>query len=161
MTTAPAPLGSIANPIPRRAARILLVDGAGRVLLFRGFDPGRPGSRYWFTAGGGLDDGETASDGAVRELREETGLAVAPESLGDAIWHQSTDFPFDGRWYRQVQDFYVVRVDSWAVSSAGFDPNEQQTIEEHRWWSVAELDATEERFYPDELPALLREILSV
>ncbi len=44
--------------IPRRAARVLLLDGAGRVLLLRGFDPAMPEHRYWFTVGGGLDDGE-------------------------------------------------------------------------------------------------------
>jgi len=161
MTNGLAPPGSTANPIPRRAARILLVDGAGRVLMFRGFDPSRPGPRYWFTAGGGLDAGETSIEGAIRELREETGLAVAAKALGEPIWHQRTDFPYDGRWYRQEQDFYVVRVDAWSVSSDGFDANERRSIDGHRWWSVTDLETTDERFYPAELPALLREILGV
>jgi 8-oxo-dGTP pyrophosphatase MutT (NUDIX family) len=161
MTAVPAPLGSAANPIPRRAARILLVDGRARVLMFRGFDPGRPGSRYWFTAGGGLADGEGSADGAVRELLEETGLAVAPDALGDPVWHETADFPFDGRWYRQEQDFYLVRVESWEVSSAGFDVDERRSIDGHRWWTIRELDTTAERYYPVELPALLRGILGL
>jgi 8-oxo-dGTP pyrophosphatase MutT (NUDIX family) len=159
MTSAQLPLGSVENPIPRRAARVLLVDGPGRILLFRGSDPGRPGSRYWFTVGGGLDDEESSTAGAVRELREETGLALAPEALGQPVWHETTEFPFEGRWYHQEQDFYLVRVDSWTVSSAGFDVVERRSIDGHRWWSVAELEATSERFYPRELPELLREML--
>ncbi|TML29501.1 MAG: NUDIX domain-containing protein, partial [Actinobacteria bacterium] len=59
--------------IPRRASRVLVVDEAGRVLLFHGFDPARPEHGYWFTVGGGLDPGESAVQGAVRELFEETG----------------------------------------------------------------------------------------
>jgi 8-oxo-dGTP pyrophosphatase MutT (NUDIX family) len=151
--------GSVDNPIPRRAARILVVDARHRVLLFRGADPGRPGIRYWFTAGGGLDEGETSVQGAARELREETGLSLPPERLGDPVWHQVTDFPFDGRWYRQDQDFYLVRVEALEVNMDGFDEVERDSIDEHRWWSLADLETTSERFYPDELIDLLRGIL--
>ncbi len=160
MATA-ASVGTIENPIPRRAARVVLVDGGGRVLMFRGFDPGRPAARYWFTVGGGLDDGETAAEGAVRELREETGLSVTMESLGGPIWRQTSDFPFDGRWYRQEQDFFAIRVDAWEVNIDGFDAQERRSIDGHHWWSVEELISTGERFYPVELPNLLREILAV
>jgi hypothetical protein len=69
------------------------------------------------------------------------------------------EFPYDGRWYRQEQDFYVVRVDFWEVSFDGFDAEERRSIDGHRWWSVEELATTRDRFYPQELPALLREIL--
>jgi 8-oxo-dGTP pyrophosphatase MutT (NUDIX family) len=154
-----APAGSMDNPIPRRAARVVLVDGSGRVLMFRGCDPASPESRYWFTVGGGLDEGETAAEGAVRELREETGLDVGPESIGHPIWHETADFPFDGRWYRQEQDFYAVRVDSWEVSIDGLDAEERRSIDRHHWWSIDELATTREQFYPEELPILLREIL--
>ena len=151
--------GSVGNPIPRRAARVLLIDAEHRVLLFRGTDPGRPGVKYWFTAGGGLDEGETPAEGASRELREETGVAVPPEVFGAPVWHQVTDYPFDGLWYRQDQDFFVIRVDSIEVSLAGLDKVERDSIDAHRWWSVADLEATSERFYPDELVDLLRGIL--
>ena len=39
---------------PRRSARIILADPAGRVLLFHGTDPGRPGTSFWFTPGDAL-----------------------------------------------------------------------------------------------------------
>jgi ADP-ribose pyrophosphatase YjhB (NUDIX family) len=138
---------------------VLVVDAEQRVLMFRGTDPGRPGVRYWFTAGGGLDEGETPAEGAARELREETGLSVPPERLGDPVWYQVTDFPFDGRWYRQEQDFYLIRVESLQVSLDGLDELERESIDAHRWWSLADLRDTSERFYPDELPDLLRGIL--
>lgn len=159
MTNVAAPPGSRANPIPRRAARILLLDAADRLLMFRGHDPARPEWHYWFTVGGGLDDGESPVEGALRELREETGLHLDPHGLGPVVWHETTEFPFDGLWYRQEQDFFVVRVDSWDVRLDGLDVVERQSIDGHRWWTLDELTTTQERFYPVELPTLLREIL--
>lgn len=142
--------------IDRRAARVLLVDAAGRALLLHGGDPARPEQRWWFTPGGGLQDGETPAEGAARELFEETGLRADPADLGQPIWHEVTEFSFDGRHYRQDQDFYLLRVAEWQVDTAGMEADEQETIIEHRWWSAAELDATDAQIYPEGLAAMLR-----
>lgn len=140
---------------PRRAARVLLVDASWRVLMLRGCDPARPHHRYWFTVGGGLDDGETPAQGAVRELFEETGLRVPPDAVAEPVHHDVVEFPFDGRWYRQEQDYFLLRVDSWEVDVAGFNEIERATVDAHRWWTADELRATDEPFYPPSLPELL------
>jgi 8-oxo-dGTP pyrophosphatase MutT (NUDIX family) len=147
--------------LDRRAARVVLVDGADRTLLLRGSDPARPGLRWWFTPGGGLDQGESPAGGAARELFEETGLRVDPAELGEPIWHEVARFSYDGRQYRQDQDFYLFRVDRWQVDTAGFDVEEKLTIDAHRWWSAEELDATDETVYPENLAALLRRCTAV
>jgi 8-oxo-dGTP pyrophosphatase MutT (NUDIX family) len=147
--------------LDRWAARVLLVDRADRTLLLRGGDPARPGLRWWFTPGGGLDDGELPAAGAARELFEETGLRVEPEELGEPIWHQVTHFSYDRRQYRQEQDFFLVRVPEWQVDTAGFDAEERLTIDAHRWWSAEELDATDETIYPEDLADLLRRCTAV
>ena len=154
-----APLGSRENPVPREAGRVLLIDAANRVMLVRGSDPGRPGSRYWFTIGGGLDPGETVAEGAARELLEETGLRVDVDDLGGVVWEETTEFPYEGTWHRQKQAFYLLRVDSWEVSAAVLDPHEEHYIHEHRWWSLAELDRTDEKIYPPDLADILRRIV--
>jgi 8-oxo-dGTP pyrophosphatase MutT (NUDIX family) len=140
---------------------VLLMDAEGRVLLFRGTDPGRPGVRYWFTPGGGLDPGESVVEGAIRELREETGLEVTPAALGEPLWRETADFPFDNRWYRQEQDFFLVRVPTWEVTMAGFDSEERRSIDAFRWWSLAELDAppSSETVYPLDLAHRVREMV--
>lgn len=139
---------------------MLLLDDAERVLMFRGWDPARPNHRYWFTPGGGLDGDEPPAVAAARELAEETGLRITPEACGEPIWRDVTEFSFNGRWYRQVQDFFLVRVPEWEVDTAGFNDLERGCIDTYRWWAVEELERSGERFYPVELPALLRRLLA-
>jgi 8-oxo-dGTP pyrophosphatase MutT (NUDIX family) len=145
--------------LDRRAARVVLVDRADRTLLMRGSDPARPGLRWWFTPGGGLEPGETSAQGAARELFEETGLQVTADALGEPVWHQVTEFSYDGRTYRQDQNFFLVRVSEWDVDTSGFDPAERDTIDAHRWWSADEIDASDELIYPAELASLLRRLM--
>ena len=143
------------DAIARRAARVIVLDAADRVLLLRGYDPARPDHRYWFTVGGGLDAGERAVDAAARELFEETGLRVDPASIGAPVWRDQTEFPFEGRWYRQEQEFFVVRAEPFEVDFAGHNEVERRSVDGHRWWTLAELRATDERVYPPDLPDLL------
>jgi 8-oxo-dGTP pyrophosphatase MutT (NUDIX family) len=142
--------------IDRRAGRVLLLDRAGRVLLLHGGDPARPGTHWWFTPGGGLESGETVAEAAVRELFEETGLRARPGDLGAPVWHEVSEFEYDGGRYRQDQDFFVLRVSEWQVDTAGMNADEQLTITEHRWWSAAEIEASTEQIFPAELAVLLR-----
>lgn len=152
---APAADGLGRQPRLRRAGRVLLVDASDRVLLFQGSDPRQPDAVYWFTPGGGLDDGETTAQAAARELREETGLDVPPVELGPAVHSELARFSFDGVEYHQQQDFYLVRVPEWRVDTSGFDEVEQAWVFGHRWWTVAELGTTDEVYYPADLVAVL------
>lgn len=61
-------------------AGALIVDG-GRVLLVR--QDGR-----WYAPGGMLEPGESLEEGAIREVREETGLVVQVDGL-EAIAEQT------------------------------------------------------------------------
>ena len=144
------------QPISRQAGRVLVIDANGRVLLLHGYDPAEPGRPYWFTVGGGAQHDESLADAAVRELREETGLTAKAGDLGDPVWHEVAEFSFDGTRYRQEQDFFLLRVGSPDVSAQGRDDEEAAVIDGHRWWTLSELQATSESYYPSELPRLLR-----
>lgn len=151
--------GAVTVYTPRRAARVLLVNADDRVLLFAGFDPARPEHRYWLTPGGGLAPDESPAAGAARELAEETGLRLTPAELGEPVWQDKIEYPFDGVWYRQEQEFFLVRVPSWEVDTAGFDDVERASVTGHRWWSAAELAASDELHYPVDLVAILSRVL--
>jgi 8-oxo-dGTP pyrophosphatase MutT (NUDIX family) len=146
------------EPTPRQAGRVLVIDPAGRVLLLEGFDPAEPDSRFWFTIGGGLDDGEETAQAAARELREEAGIIAAADELAGPVWQRSTEFSFDGTRYRQEEDYYLLRVGHVQVSLAGLDDVERRTVTGYRWWSREELAAAVQPFYPAELPDLLRRL---
>jgi 8-oxo-dGTP pyrophosphatase MutT (NUDIX family) len=143
-------------PVERRAARVLLVDAEDRVLLFHGCDPADAGAGdWWFTPGGGLDDGESPAQAAARELAEETGLVVDPEELGSPVHARTASFRFAGGSYRQTEDFFLLRVVDHEVDCAGFTALELAAVLGHRWWPRAELRSTDQRVYPAELPDVL------
>jgi 8-oxo-dGTP pyrophosphatase MutT (NUDIX family) len=149
--TAPA-----SPPVDRLASRVLLLDREGRVLLFQGCDPTRPeAGTWWFTPGGGRDPGESAQECAARELREETGLVLAPDALGQPVHERLTVFPFEGVTYRQSEQYFAVRVEAHDVDTAGFSDLEQRSVLAHRWWRPEALRTAADAIYPEELADLL------
>jgi 8-oxo-dGTP pyrophosphatase MutT (NUDIX family) len=145
------------EPIERAAARVLLVDRDGRVLLFRGSDSTLPeAGSWWITPGGGVEEGESLAQAARREVLEETGQ-VLPADLGPVILTRTAEFRFEAVRYRQTESFFRVSATHSEIDYSGWTEIERRTVHTHRWWSVDELRATTETFYPEGLPDLLAE----
>lgn len=142
-------------PLERRAARVLLVDDSGRVLLQNCCDPADATQRWWNTTGGGLDPGESAAEAGARELAEETGLLVDSVDLGPVVHSRVTEFSFDGVSYRQSEDYFLLRTEAFESVPTGFTPLELAAVLGTRWWSRHELRSTSERVYPEELADVL------
>lgn len=137
---------------------MLVVDATGRVLLLHGYDPARRDQPYWITVGGGTQPGEDLVQAAARELLEESGISVQPDELGEPVWHEVAEFDFKGTWFRQEQDYFFLRVGSPEVRGDGLTDEEATVVTGHRWWTIDELESTDETFYPVELPDLLRQL---
>jgi 8-oxo-dGTP pyrophosphatase MutT (NUDIX family) len=150
----------LAVVIERQAARVVLIAD-DCVLLQQGFDPGRPGDGpWWLTPGGGLDDGESLENAAVREVLEETGLRLPPEQLGPVIATRVAHFEFEHRRFRQTESFFAVNVERFTPQHHGWDELEQRALLDHRWWTVDELLATDETVYPSELAEVVQAVLA-
>jgi 8-oxo-dGTP pyrophosphatase MutT (NUDIX family) len=142
--------------VDRDAVRVVLVDGDGRVLLIETRDPFDPERGwYWVTPGGGREHGESDQECAVREVLEETGLQLDPRDLGPVRREDTTQLGFEGALIRQHQVYFVVRVDPFVIDTSGWEAAEMRSQREVRWWTPDELATTEERFYPEELLALV------
>ncbi len=141
----------------RRAGRVIVLDPEDRVLLFR-YDDGPPNGRHWCTPGGGLDEGEAYLAGARRELLEETGWDDVP--LGPEVFERTLIMEYDDVIVRQHERFFLGRVEE-----AGRALGEVATmhvsdgIAAWRWWTLAEMDATDEDIWPQGLAGLIRGLL--
>jgi ADP-ribose pyrophosphatase YjhB (NUDIX family) len=75
----------------------VVVDAAGRLLLIRRGHA--PSAGLWSVPGGRVEAGESLTEAVVREVREETGLAVRPGAVvgrlsipGGGVVYDVTDF---------------------------------------------------------------------
>ena len=94
----------------------------------RGFGAGK-----WNGYGGKLDEGETLLQGAVREIKEESGISVSPNELGEL---GVIDFYFTDKeeWNQRVHIFRIL-----------YNHTEPQETEEMkpRWFSFSDIPYNE------------------
>ena len=141
----------------RRAGRVIVLDPEDRVLLFR-YDDGPPNGRHWCTPGGGLNDGENYAAGARRELAEETGWTDV--TLGEEVLERTLNMEHEDKIVRQQERFFLARV---PVARRGLGEvaamHASDGIAAWHWWTLAELDSTEEVIWPSGLADLVRRVL--
>ncbi|HXF98301.1 MAG TPA: NUDIX domain-containing protein, partial [Gaiellaceae bacterium] len=120
------------RPRLRSAARAVVLDPDGRVLLVR-FDT--PERQVWATPGGGLHEGETDEAALRRELLEEAGLEAF--ELGPLVWTRTHRVAFGGgRWDGQAERFYLVRAPAFAPAPRlGWEALRAEGVAAVRWWT--------------------------
>jgi len=103
-----------------RAAAIIVENG--RILLEKHAKDGR---EYWVLPGGGVDVGETLSDGLRRELREEIGLQLTEAPLRLFKLAASAETDQEHVWVYRCQAEGPFRLDPDEIERGGwFGPGE-------------------------------------
>lgn len=116
------PAGS-ERPIP--GVGVAVVDDGRILLVQRGRQPGRG---LWAVPGGKVDLGETLTEAARREAREETGLDV---EVGDLVWAGESIGPGQPpAWHYVLVDFLAVRL--------GGQPVAADDAQQAAWFSLEE-----------------------
>ncbi|MCX7285762.1 MAG: NUDIX domain-containing protein [Novosphingobium sp.] len=136
----------------RRAARILLMDEQDRLLLIR-FAPSdrRP---FWCGVGGECDPGEDFAAAAVRELHEETGLAL--DSCGPELARLADDFiTLAGEPVTSDERFFRVTTRCFTPDTSRHTAEERELIKEFRWFTREELAHWHEPVFPANILDLL------
>ena len=104
----------------------VIKDDQGRLLLIkRGH---APGAGLWSLPGGRIEAGETDAEALVREMREETGLAVEPGQLVGTV-------------RRPAQDGDVLDIRDYAATVTGGTLHAGDDAAEARWVAPGELES--------------------
>lgn len=123
--------------IIRRDRSQAMVIRGNKILLVKHHMSGR---KFFCLPGGGIEEGETPEEAAVRELKEESGVE------GRIIRKLSIQFKPDNR--GEVHTF-LIRIPEDAVPSKGSDPElsqEEQTIISVEWLSLEEIGAVDQAY---------------
>jgi dihydroneopterin triphosphate diphosphatase len=93
---------------------------------------------YWHGVAGALEEGETAAEGAARELLEETGLVAEPTAVGEPYAYPLADQEPQRTLLYPAGTREVV-VTSWVADApAGWEPTLDWEHDDYRWCTAAE-----------------------
>ena len=104
----------------------VIKDGRGRLLLIkRGH---APGAGLWSLPGGRIEPGETDAEALVREMREETGLAIEAGQLIGTV-------------RRPAQDGDILDIRDYAATVTGGTLRAGDDAADARWVAASDLES--------------------
>jgi 8-oxo-dGTP pyrophosphatase MutT (NUDIX family) len=153
---------AVDQPVARQAGRIFVLDDERRVLLMHERRDIGSDRTHWITPGGGVEPGESLVQAALREVWEETGLRLELDVAAEPMYSERVRFSIAGQDIDQTNFYFLVRVPSGLpVQPAGHTDIEQLVVLGHRWWTLAELAASDVVREPVTMVELIERALAV
>jgi 8-oxo-dGTP diphosphatase len=133
----------------------MLFDEGGAILLVRFVVPREGGEFvFWALPGGEIEAGETEAGAAAREVREELGVKL---TVSGPVYCDCNQFFHQGEMQDNVDFLFRAECGREEPRLVGFTADEREIMKEVRWWSEAEVAASEERIFPEGLAGRMRE----
>jgi len=147
----------------RESARIVLLNERDEIFLFQADGPPKDPAlehvpHYWVTPGGGREEDETWEQAALRELHEETSIADA--LLGPCVWVREKETVLFGERILGRERYFLVRAGHRVITDEHQLERERLHYRMHRWWTVDEIRASEDTFFPVGLADLLEPLIA-
>jgi 8-oxo-dGTP pyrophosphatase MutT (NUDIX family) len=112
---------------------------------------------FWITPGGEIEENETPAEAAQREILEEIGLRLDVEG---PLYEEENQFLHQGEMRSNRDFFFRTLCPRSAPLLKGHTADEIAVMKEIRWWSAKQIEASQERIFPADLAARIREFAS-
>lgn len=105
-----------------------------------------------------MEPGESISEAALREIKEETGLTDI--RLGPVVWY-GEDSQRSGNWGITFKEHFIVAHSmSEDIQNDGWTEHERGQILEMRWWDIQDIGDCSDVIYPLDFRRLLVPIIA-
>lgn len=142
----------------RKNVRALLLNPHDQILLMQVTLPDRT---FWCTLGGGIEPDESLQDAAQRELFEEAGYRPEELSQGRLVWTGKHTLIRNGTPVLLDESFLLYRATHVDFTTRHQTDEEKAVVKEMRWWSVEEINHTEQFIVPPRLGHYLQRLLTL